>query len=179
MSGETTSKPLRWLITGCSSGFGLALARIAQAKGHHVIATSRNPARTPELVDEIKSKGGRWEALDLQDPSCGKVIEDLEKEGLPIDVLVNNAGMSFFCPTDVLEETDLKQLFETNFFGPWRLIKAAGPHMRQRRTGTVVNISSGGSIRTHACFSAYGSSKAALDGKLRRRQVTAGKWTAS
>lgn len=58
------NRPLTWLITGCSSGFGLTLTRFAQLHGHHVIATSRNPSRTPDLVEEVKSKGGDWLTLD-------------------------------------------------------------------------------------------------------------------
>lgn len=85
-------KQLTWLITGSSSGFGLSLTRIAQAGGHKVIATSRNPSRTPELVAEVEGNGGKWLQLDVDSPNSTEIIKDLEQSGLEIDVMVNNAG---------------------------------------------------------------------------------------
>lgn len=73
------SKKLIWLITGFSSGFGLSLTRAAQAGGHKVIATSRNPSRTPDLVAEIEGKGGKWVQLDVDSAQSGDVITELEK----------------------------------------------------------------------------------------------------
>ncbi|KAI3398878.1 hypothetical protein diail_8387 [Diaporthe ilicicola] len=136
----TPTRPLTWLITGCSSGFGLAIARHALANGHKVIATSRNPAKTPQLVQEIESSGGRWVQLDLDDPGNGKVIDDLEAEGTTIDVLVNNAGSALLQAAESVTEDEVRAQFETVFFGPYRLTRAALPHMRKRRFGIVVNI---------------------------------------
>lgn len=81
----TPKKLLTFLITGCSSGFGLSLARIAQAGGHKVIATSRNPSKTPDLVKEVESKGGRWIQLDVDSPGSSKIIDELEKSGQEIE----------------------------------------------------------------------------------------------
>ncbi|KAI1385391.1 uncharacterized protein F4822DRAFT_412934, partial [Hypoxylon trugodes] len=170
MSSETPQKKqLIWLITGCSSekGFGLALSRLAQANGHHVIASSRDPSRTPELVEEITSKGGEWVKLDLDDPDCGKVIEDIEARGTAIDVLVNIAGFGLTYPADSCSEEDARRLMETNYFGPYRLIRAAVPHMRKRRSGIVVTFSSGAGLEANHTLGAYGASKAALDGVTR------------
>jgi NADP-dependent 3-hydroxy acid dehydrogenase YdfG len=83
----TPKKHLTFLITGCSSGFGLSLADIALAGGHTVIATSRNPSKTPELVKEFESKGGKWIQLDVYRPNSSKVIEELEKSGQDIEYL--------------------------------------------------------------------------------------------
>jgi short-subunit dehydrogenase len=66
----TPSRKLTWLITGCSSGLGLSLARIVQAAGHNLIATSRNPSHTPELVAEIEGKGGKWIQLAVDSPKA-------------------------------------------------------------------------------------------------------------
>ena len=87
------SSKLTWFITGAASGFGLELTRLALANGHDVIAISRDPSKVPDLVSEIESKGGRWLALDLDDPNGGLVIENLEKKGTSIDILVNNARL--------------------------------------------------------------------------------------
>lgn len=158
---------LTWLITGCSSGFGLSLARIAQAGGHTVIATSRNPSKTPELVSEIEGKGGKWVQLDVDSPQSGNVVTELEKSGNKIDVLVNNAGFSIYAPIETTTEEEARKQFETNYFGPLRLIRAVLPHMRERRSGVIVNISSGASLDGIPTMAVYGGAKAGLDGKKR------------
>jgi NADP-dependent 3-hydroxy acid dehydrogenase YdfG len=102
----TPKRPLTWLITGCSSGFGLALTREVQSHGHTVIATSRNPSRTPELVAEVESKGGKWLPLDVIAQDCGKLVEKLEQSGTHIDVLVNNAGGSIHGVVEQLSDEE-------------------------------------------------------------------------
>jgi NAD(P)-dependent dehydrogenase (short-subunit alcohol dehydrogenase family) len=161
-----TARPLTWLITGSSSGFGLALTRLAQSKGHNVIATSRNPRRTPELVDEVVGHGGRWIQLDLTDLESGKIIDDLESSGTAIDVLINTAGMGISGPLESFAEAEVRRQMETNFFGPYRLIRAVTPHMRRRRSGMIVNFSSGAGLEAMHSLGIYGASKAALDGEL-------------
>ena len=144
----TTSKnQLTWLITGSSSGFGLSLTRIVQAAGHKVIATSRNPSRTPELVNEIKARGGKWLQLDVDSLNSAQVVEDLENSGQEIDVLVNNAGFSIFSPIEISTEDEIRAQMESMYFGPLRLIRAVLPYMRKRRFGVVVNMNSGASPR--------------------------------
>lgn len=86
--------PQVWLITGCSSGLGLSLTLAALKAGHQVIATSRNPAKTPALVLQVKSLGGHWKTLDVSDPNSGNLLEEVIKEFGRIDVLVNNAGVA-------------------------------------------------------------------------------------
>lgn len=84
---------LVWLITGCSSGLGLELARAALSGGHQVIATSRNPSKSPDIVAEIeKNENGAWLQLDVADADLEQQVGAcIEKFG-KIDVLVNNAG---------------------------------------------------------------------------------------
>jgi NAD(P)-dependent dehydrogenase (short-subunit alcohol dehydrogenase family) len=101
---SSNTKPLIWLITGCSSGFGTALSLIALKNGHKVIATSRNPSKNPELVKQVESYGGIWLPLDItsQPSEFQKVIDaGIAKFG-GIDVLVNNAGIAILGP---LEDT--------------------------------------------------------------------------
>lgn len=164
-SNISTGKKLTWVITGCSSGFGTAIARLAQAKGHHVIATSRNPSRTPELVREITEKGGEWVRLDQDELDCGQVIEDIEARGIAIDVLVNSAAIALVGPAESYSEEEVRRVMETNFFGPYRLMRAAVPHMRKRRSGMIVNLSSGAGMEAMNSLGVYGASKGALDGK--------------
>ncbi|KAK4234657.1 hypothetical protein C8A03DRAFT_18484 [Achaetomium macrosporum] len=163
----TPKRPLTWLITGCSSGFGLSLARLVQSNGHNLIATSRNPARTPDLVAEVEKAGGRWLALDVDDKNSGQFIDDIEKGGQQIDVLVNNAGYCIFAPAESFTEEEVQAQTETMYFGPYRLIRSVLPYMRQRRFGVIVNVSSGAALEGRDSMGAYAAAKAALDGLSR------------
>lgn len=127
----TPKRPLTSLITGCSSGIGLSLVRQVQSSGHRVIATSRNPARTPDLVQEVESNGGRWIKLDVNDGNSAQVIDDLKESGQEIDILVNNAGFTIFAAVEQIAEDEARSLMETMYFGPLRLIQAVLPHMRE------------------------------------------------
>lgn len=155
---------LTWLVTGCSSGFGLSLTRAALAGGHKVIATSRNPSRTPDLVAEIESKGGKWVQLDVDSRDSGNVITELESRGDHIDVLVNNAGYSIYAPIETFEEEEVRSQMETMYFGPLRLIRAVLPHMRQRKSGVIVHMSSGASLDGIPTMGVYAGAKAGMDG---------------
>lgn len=88
------SQPPVWFITGCSSGFGFSLARHALRSGHHVIATSRSPTKTPDLVAEIISLGGVWHILDVAAPEEDLAIKVERSTAVygRIDVLVNCAA---------------------------------------------------------------------------------------
>lgn len=159
----TPKRQLTWLITGCSSGFGLSLTRIAQAAGHKVIASSRKPARTPELVAEVECRGGKWIQLDVDDPNSGQMIEEIEKSGQEIDVLVNNAGYSIYAPVETATEDETRALMESIYFGPLRLIRTVLPHMRKRRFGVIVNMSSGAALEGRDSMGPYAGAKAGLD----------------
>ncbi|KAI0474117.1 NAD(P)-binding protein [Xylariaceae sp. FL0804] len=160
-------RKLTWLITGCSSGFGLSLARIVQAKGHGLVASSRDPARTPDLVAEVEGKGGQWIRLDVNDPDSGAVVQSLEQSGGQIDVLVNNAGYSIFTAVETSTEDEIRAQMETMYFGPLRLIKAALPHMRKRNFGVIANVSSGAAIEAYNSMGIYAGAKAGLDALTR------------
>ncbi|KAM5354853.1 hypothetical protein ACJ41O_001499 [Fusarium nematophilum] len=162
---------LTWFITGAASGFGLELARLALANGHNVIATSRNPSKVPNLVTEVESNGGRWLTLDVDDPNGGLVIERLESEGVTIDILVNNAGWSIHGPVESFPEDEVRRQMETVYFGPYRLIRAVLPHMRQRRQGLVLNIGSGAGVSGRESMGIYAAAKAAMDGQILAREV--------
>jgi NAD(P)-dependent dehydrogenase (short-subunit alcohol dehydrogenase family) len=89
----TSSTPLVWFITGCSSGIGAALAIHILKAGHKVVATTRNPSSAASFL-EIKSLGGHWITLDVNPPTAGTVLVESAKVFGRIDVLVNNAGYS-------------------------------------------------------------------------------------
>lgn len=175
MSTPPFKKPktqLTWLITGCSSGLGLSLARLALSQGHTVIATSRSPSSTPLLVSEVENyphqhqHRSRWIQLDVDDRASSDIVERLEKEdGIEIDVLVNNAGFSVLAPVETASEDEVRAHMESMYFGPLRLVRAVLPHMRRRRYGVVVNFSSGAALDGRDAMGAYAGAKAGLDGK--------------
>lgn len=155
---------LTFLITGSASGFGLALTRLALQNNHAVIATSRNTSRK----EEIESLGGQWHYLDLNSPDCASVISKLEEAGTHIDVLVNCAGLPILGPAETFNDDQVRLAMETAFFGPFRLIRAVAPHMRSRRRGMIVNLSSGAGVDGRDGMAVYGAGKSAMDGKLYR-----------
>lgn len=83
---------MQWLITGCSTGLGLDIARAVLRAGEKCIATSRNPARSPEAMKEIEQLGGVWAKLDVASPSLENDIKEIVKHHGTADVVVNNAG---------------------------------------------------------------------------------------
>ncbi|KAL8840229.1 MAG: hypothetical protein Q9170_001436 [Blastenia crenularia] len=159
----TPRRPLAWLITGSSSGFGLSLVRRVQSQGHNVIATSCNPSSTPDLVEEVESKGGQWVKLDVDDPNSAQVIEGIEKSGQHIDVVIDNAGSALFFAVEQSTEEEVRSMIETMYFGPYHPIRAVLPCMRKRRSGMVVNISSGVSLEGTESMGAYAGTEAGLD----------------
>lgn len=159
---SSTSKV--YFITGCSSGLGYHLAKTALTAGHRVIATSRNPSRTPDRVKEIESLGGHWAILDVASPDLESQFKDLlELVDGNIDVLINNAGVAM---GSVVEDTDVtaaRNLFETNFFGVVRLTQLVLPLMRAQGSGSIVNVSSNVALTPMPNLAVYAASKSAVD----------------
>ena len=129
-----------------------------------MIATSRNPSKTPDLVKEVESKGGKWLQLDVNDRNSGKIIDQLETSGTEIDVLVNNAGYSIFAPIEISTEDEIRAQMESMYFGPLRLIQTVLPYMRKRKFGSIVNMSSGAALEARDSMGPYAGAKAGLDG---------------
>lgn len=144
------------LITGCSSGFGLATAQKFVNAGWDVAATMRTPRY------DLLPLNDRLEILPLDVTSAESIAKAVEAAG-PIDALVNNAGVGML---NVLEGTDMwkiRELFETNVFGAMAMTKAVLPQMRVRRSGVIVNVSSTVTLRPLPALSVYSASKAALN----------------
>ncbi|KXG48745.1 Short-chain dehydrogenase/reductase SDR [Penicillium griseofulvum] len=151
-----------WDFTPC---LGLSLARAVQSNGHKVIATSRQPSRTPELVSEITQNGGEWHTLDVDNATAAaELLSTLESAGHKIDVLVNNAGYAILGAVEQFSDEEVRAQMETVYFGPSRLIRAIVPGMRERRFGIVVNVSSGAGLEGRERMGAYAAAKAAMDG---------------
>jgi len=152
-----------WLITGASSGFGRAITEAAITAGDTVIGTAR---RTEALDDLVAAHPDRVEAIAL-DVTDGDRIDAVAADVLArygkVDVLVNNAGRTQVGAFEETTDRELRDLFELHVFGPARLTRALLPQMRERGSGSVVNISSFGGQLSFAGFSAYSATKAALE----------------
>lgn len=155
-----------WLITGCSSGFGLGIAQVALRAGHSVIATSRNPNKTQDTISAITSKTkDKWLALDVtaSQDSITKTIAEAESVFGPIDILVNNAAYAVLGAAEEVPEDVARKEYEMNYWGPVKVIRAVLPSMRQRKSGTIVNVSSIAGMTALPIAAFYSGSKWALE----------------
>ncbi|WP_181798167.1 oxidoreductase [Streptomyces sp. WELS2] len=153
-----------WLVTGASSGFGRAITEAAVAAGDLVAGAARRPEA---LADLVAAHPGKVEALRL-DVTDGASIEAAVADVLArhgrIDVLVNNAGRTHVGAVEETTDQELRDLFELHVFGPTALVRAVLPHMRERRSGAIVQMSSMGGQMSFAGFGAYSGTKFALEG---------------
>lgn len=151
------------LITGCSSGFGLLTAVLAARKGYDVVATMRNTEKREPLERALSLAGvsARIEQMDMLNPDS---IERTARSVGPVDILVNNAGIlitgSFLDQT----ESEMRRIFETNYFSIVQLTRLIAPGMMQRRSGRIINIASLAGLVGHPYNAAYAASKHALIG---------------
>jgi NAD(P)-dependent dehydrogenase (short-subunit alcohol dehydrogenase family) len=152
-----------WFVTGTSSGFGRNLVEEAAARGDKVVATARNPSA---LEDLVRLAPERVLALKLDVTKSEDIQSALQaaydRFGA-IDVLVNNAGFSIVGGVEETSEEELRATLETMFFGAAALTRAVLPGMRERKAGTIVQITSVGGLTTAPGFGAYCAAKHALE----------------
>jgi NAD(P)-dependent dehydrogenase (short-subunit alcohol dehydrogenase family) len=152
-----------WLITGCSTGLGRALASAALDRGETVIVTARDASKVEDLARSHPSTALAL-SLDVTDHAqIQAVVRDAQERFGAIDVLVNNAGHGYRAAVEEAAEERVDELFATNFFGPLALIQAVLPGMREQRSGTIVNISSIDARSAPVGAGLYGATKAALE----------------
>jgi NAD(P)-dependent dehydrogenase (short-subunit alcohol dehydrogenase family) len=153
-----------WLITGASSGLGRALAEHVLARGDRAVVTASSLEATSELAARYPDTAlaVRLDVTDAQQRESG-VREALARFGA-IDVLVNNAAIDFIGALEEQEESDYRRLFEVNFFGAVALTRLVLPGMRERRRGTIVNVSSMDGLASLPANGYYSASKFALEG---------------
>jgi NAD(P)-dependent dehydrogenase (short-subunit alcohol dehydrogenase family) len=147
----------RCLVTGCSSGIGRATALALARAGGHVWAS----ARRPEAIAELAGEGLETLRLDVTSPAD---VEAAVGSVGAVDVLVNNAGYGLEGAIEEVADDELLAQYEVNVFGPWRLVRAALPGMRERRHGAIVNVSSFGGVVPYPGIGAYRTSKFAVEG---------------
>lgn len=153
-----------WLITGCSTGLGRALAEAVIAAGHNAVVTARDVTRVADLADPPTQRVLPV-ALDVTDPAqVAAAVRQADERFGGVDVLVNNAGYGYRAAVEEGEDAAVRALFETHFFGSVAMIKAVLPGMRARRSGAIVNISSIGATVTPVGSGYYAAAKAAIEG---------------
>jgi NAD(P)-dependent dehydrogenase (short-subunit alcohol dehydrogenase family) len=154
--GRTTGQVV--LVTGASSGFGRAIAHALHARGHRVFGTTRSlspqagPADCPLIVLDVDS-----------DASASEGVAEVLRQAGRVDALINNAGFGYAGAIEDTTVEEARRQFETNFFGMHRMCRAVLPHMRGRRAGRIVNMSSLGGLVSVPFQAMYCASKFAVE----------------
>jgi NAD(P)-dependent dehydrogenase (short-subunit alcohol dehydrogenase family) len=145
------------LITGCSSGYGRAIARHFHEQGWNVIATMRTPR------EDVLPRSERLHVIALDVTKPESIAAALESSG-PIDVLVNNAGIGVVGACEATPMATTREVFVTNTFGVMAMIQAVLPQFRERRSGTIVNVTSSTTLAPMPLAAMYTASKTAIEG---------------
>jgi NAD(P)-dependent dehydrogenase (short-subunit alcohol dehydrogenase family) len=154
------------LITGTSKGIGYETALAFARAGYRVHATMRNPSKSPALAETAAKETLpiTVTAMDVdKDESVQAGIAGIQAQCGPLDVLVNNAGVERMGSVEELSIDDFRATMETNYFGVLRCVKAVVPQMRERQSGTIINISSVAGTFCHPPATPYCASKWALE----------------
>ncbi len=153
-----------WFITGCSTGFGRALAKEVLAKGYRAAVAARN---TDDVQDIVKNYPDTALAVRLDvtvNNEIKQAVEKTVKHFGHIDVLVNNAGIGYFASVEESEDADVRRMFEINVFGLAKVTQAVLPLMRKQRNGHILNVASIGGLRGFPGLGFYNATKFAVDG---------------
>ena len=153
----------RWLITGCSTGIGRAIAVAALGAGHSVVVTARRPETVEDLVAGSPETAVAA-ALDVTDRTqIDAAVAAAHDAFGGVDVLVNNAGYGYLSAVEEGDDAEVRALFDTNFFGAVDMIKAVLPAMRAQGSGRIINVSSMTGIVTNPPNTYYSCTKHALE----------------
>lgn len=152
-----------WLVTGCSSGFGRALASALHRRGTRLVATSRNPADLAFLPDDDPKLLKAPLDVTLRAQADDAVAAAAARFGR-LDVVVNNAGIGVIGPVEDVTEEQTRLQFEVNVFGVINVVRAAAPAFRSQRRGMFVNFSSMAGQASSDSLGVYSASKFAVEG---------------
>ena len=159
------STPQRvWFITGASTGFGRLLAEEVLKRGEHVIATARDIAKIQDLTQQYPDTARAY-ALDVTSASAiTSVAEQAIAAFGQVDVLVNNAGYGVNGAIEEVSDDEFEHMFQTNIYGLIRTTRAFLPHMRERGSGHILNLSSIAGLVANPGWGFYAASKFAVEG---------------
>ncbi len=171
---EQSNGPCVWFITGCSTGFGRELARAVLEHGDLLVATARNTDEIQEFEQDYPERA-RAVRLDVTDKEeVREAIQAALEAFGKIDVVVNNAGYGYLGGIEEVEEEEMRRQIEINLFGVLNVIRAVLPHMRERRSGHFVNISSVGGFVGVPGFGIYNGTKFGVEGISEALAIEAG-----
>jgi NAD(P)-dependent dehydrogenase (short-subunit alcohol dehydrogenase family) len=162
-----TKTPETVLITGATSGLGRAAAILLAEHGYRVFAAGRSQERRAELDALARERKLALSTVEMDvrdDASVERALAGIAGAGAGVDVLINNAGLAYVVPIEEIGLDDLRQQFETNFFGTVRVTQRVLPQMRARRRGRIINMSSLAGRLALPLFGPYSGSKFALEG---------------
>ena len=151
------------LITGCSSGFGNITSKLLAENGYKVYAGIRNK-KDLQILKSIKNLKPILLDITWTQSKINKTVSEIINKEKQIDVLINNAGFALLGLSANLTERELKDQFETNFFGQFKITISVLQYMRKRKSGLVIMVNSISGIVSTAFYGAYSASKFALDG---------------
>ena len=156
--------PKVWFITGCSTGFGRELAKVAAQKGDFVVGTLRKEAQVADFEALVPGqiKGVLVDVTERSQIDAGVQV-CVEAHGR-VDVLVNNAGYGAMGAVEQVKADEMRWQFEVNVFGAVEMIQAVLPHMRTQKSGHIINITSIAGLRGTPGLGIYNGSKFALEG---------------
>ncbi|OON68912.1 oxidoreductase [Hymenobacter sp. CRA2] len=158
-----SATPKHWFITGVSTGFGAALAELILQNGDKVAATFRQQEQADEFTQKA-GENGRGLVCDVtNEAEVKQAVADAIQALGHLDVVVNNAGYGSLGSIEEIDEAEVQRQFDVNVFGPLRVLRAVLPHLRERRTGHVLNITSIGGLKTFPGVGVYNASKFALE----------------
>ncbi len=152
-----------WLVTGCSSGIGKGIAKAALKNNDRVVMTARNVDTLKELQEQYPDTSLAVRLDITKSSEIDQAVSAAIGRFGRIDYLVNNAGYGYRGATEEAGESEIMELFRTNFFGPVELIRKVLPYMRKEKTGSIINISSSGALEASVGSGFYAASKAALE----------------
>ncbi|MCM5527951.1 oxidoreductase [Parasegetibacter sp. NRK P23] len=153
-----------WFVTGCSTGFGRALATELLEQGYRVVVTARNTAQVADIVYGKEDRALTIQLDVTKQEEIDAAVQTVMDTWGRIDVLVNNAGIGYFGALEESDEAEIRRMFEINVFGLANMTKAVLPVMRAQRSGHILNISSIGGLTAYPALSFYHATKFAVDG---------------
>ena len=153
-----------WLITGCSTGFGRELSQLVLELGHSVGVASRNTNDVADIVAKYPKSALALQLDVTKNEEIKESISKLQNTFGRIDVLVNNAGIGYFGAIEESEESEVRRMFEINFFGLANVTNQVLPIMRAQKSGHILNVASIGGLVGYPAIGFYNATKFAVDG---------------